>query len=71
MYDSAGNFAVLIRFEGELNFHVGDILVGEQVGSKGMIGGFGDGLLQAGDVGGIGGETQGETFVADVGVVAF
>ena len=36
-----------------------------------MIGRFGDGLLQAGDVGGVGGETQGETFIANVGIVAF
>ena len=71
MHNSAGNFAVLIGFQCELNFQIGDVLVGEQVGSEGVVGWFGDGLLQTGDVGGVGGETQGEAFVADVGVVAF
>ena len=53
-----------------MDIEVGDVLVGEQVGTESVVGRFGDGFVQSGDVGGGGGEAEGEALVADVGRVA-
>ena len=46
LHNSARNFTKLLVFQSHLNFNIGDILIGEKIGSEGMVSWFCYGLLQ-------------------------